>query len=274
MPSMLFLEAFGQFLPGTDPSGIDSDEEDLYSAFRARAELMGWSTTSGRRRPLLWEMNEAELTAGIDTSRLGWVQVGLDVGDFEPTRKRPAPVSGHGYASLGVRRRAIEPAVVLPALIQCLYDALSRFGVVEMSALQVTANYLEPRTQSHAGELISMLNWFNLTPNGKADALIAFDQQLLGGYTETELVASLQRTNTGSFEFGPVVVVPGQHSIKPGVEAPIRSIFAAHSGLGVSVTLPEWTASAAAWALAVVIDAALAMAPDVRNFAVRLTRVG
>ena len=114
-----------------------------------------------------------------------------------------------------------SPAVVLPALIQCLYDALSRFGFVDLSAFQVTANYLEPRTQSYAGDLISMLNWFNINPNGKADALIAFDQQLLGGHNEAELVTSLQRTNTGSFEFGPVVTVPGQHSIKVGVETPI-----------------------------------------------------
>ena len=84
--STLFLEAFGQLSPGTNL--IDAEEEDLYSVFRARAELMGWSTTSNRRRPMLWGMNEAELTAGTDASRIGWVQVGLDVGDLEPTRRR------------------------------------------------------------------------------------------------------------------------------------------------------------------------------------------
>ena len=44
--STLILEAFGQLSPGTNL--IDSEEEDLYSVFRARSELMGWSTTSGR----------------------------------------------------------------------------------------------------------------------------------------------------------------------------------------------------------------------------------
>ena len=270
MSSLLFVEAFGQLSPGTNL--IDSEEEDLYSVFRARAELMGWSTTSARRRPLLWGMNEAELTAGIDESRIGWVQVGLEVGDIEPTRVPSMPVLGYGYAPLGVRRRAVEPAVLLPALIQCFDDALRRFGVVELSGLQVTANFLEPRKQSYA-DLIGMLNWFNTTLKGRADALIAFDQELLGGHTETELVASLQWMNTGSFEFGPVVAVPEQHSIKAAVEAPIHSISPARSGLGVSVTLPEWTASAAAWVLAIVIDTARASAPDVRNFAVRVTRV-
>ena len=118
-----------------------------------------------------------------------------------------------------------------------------------------------------------MLNWFNTTPKGRADALIAFDEELLGGHAEAELVASLHRRNTGSFEFGPVVAVPEQHSIKVGVETPIRSISAARSGHGLSVTLPEWTASAAAWALAIVIDTARANAPDVSKFAVRVARV-
>ena len=40
--STLILEAFGQLSPGTNL--IDSEEEDLYSVFRARSELMGWST--------------------------------------------------------------------------------------------------------------------------------------------------------------------------------------------------------------------------------------
>ena len=101
--STLFLEAFGQLSPGTNL--IDAEEEDLYSVFRARAELMGWSTTTNRRRPMLWDMNEAELTVGVEASRIGWVQVGLNVGDLEPTRAPPAPVTGWGYAALGVRRR-------------------------------------------------------------------------------------------------------------------------------------------------------------------------
>ena len=272
MSSLLFIEAFGQLSRDTNLGGTVSDEEDLYSVFRARAELMGWSTTSARRS-LLWEMNEAELTAGIDSSRIGWVQVGLEVGDLEPTKVSSVPDSGYGYAPLGVRRRAVEPSVVLPALIQCSHDALCRFGVVELSGLQVTANYLDPWTQSYANRLVSGLNWFNTTLKGQAEAIIAFDQVLLGGHTEAELVASLQRKNTGSFEFGPVVAVPELHSIKVSSNTPHRCISHARSGLGVSVTLPEWTASAAAWVLAMVIDTARARTPEVSNFAVRVVRV-
>ena len=268
--STLFLEAFGQLSPGTNL--IDSEEEDLYSVFRARAELMGWTTTSAGRQ-LLWGMNEAELTAGSDASRIGFVQVGLQVGELERIEVPPPPSPGFHYARLGVRQRPLEPAMVLPALVQCFHDALRRFGTIELSGLQVTAYGLDLGARSPADHLVSGLNWFNLTPEGRADAFIAFDQELLGGHTEAELVASLRRRNTGSFEFGPVAAGPEQHAIQMSIDERIHSFSPARSGLGVRVTLPEWTASAVGWVLAIVIDRARAIAPDVRNFAVRVTRV-
>ena len=45
------------------------------------------------------------------------------------------------------------------------------------------------------------------------------------------------------------------------------------SALGVSATMPEWTANASGWVLASVNDAARAIAPGVEDFAVRITRV-
>ena len=63
---------------------------------------------------------------------------------------------------------------------------------------------LDPDTRSPAGDLVSALNWFNTTQKRKADALIAFNQELLGGQTEAELVAGIQWRNTGLFKFGPV----------------------------------------------------------------------
>jgi hypothetical protein len=95
---------------------------------------------------------------------------------------------------------------------------------------------------------------------------------LLGGQTEAELLASIERDKR-SFEFGPVVAVPEQDSVKNPFEMGWSSVSPARSGLGVSVTMPEWTASAVGWVLAKVIDAARASAPDVPNFAVRVTRV-
>ncbi len=270
MPT-LFLEAFGTLSEGADLITIDAQEEDLHSVFRERAELMGWATTSNDRSPspLLWAMEEAELTADTDLHSIGFAQVGLEVGPVEPV---DLP-SRSGYSPLPYRRRSAEPVLVLPALVQCFIDALSRFGVVELSALQVTAISLDPGTRSCAGYLASVLNWFNVTSKSRVNAVIAFDHGLLGGHTESELVANLQRWNDdGPFEFGAAVAVPERHMVKAPAETPFHPV-SPQSALGVSVTMPEWTPSAVGWVLANVIDTARAGEPDVSDFMVRVTRV-
>lgn len=266
----LILDAFGQLSLGTGV--IDSKEEDLYSVFHSRGELMRWLTTPDRPHRLLWGMNEAELTAETDESRIGFVQVALDVGEPERVEVVPPAPGYTGYAPLGVRYRSVEPALVLPALVQCFDDSLRRFGDIEMDGLQVTAYGLGSSAQSHAFDLVSALNWFNLIPKGKTEAIIAFDQEMLGGQTEAELTARL-RLRGAPFEFGPVVPVPERHAVKTSF-AWTPPISPARSGLGMSVSLPEWTASAIAWVLAAVIDGARTIAPDVSRFAVRVTRVG
>ncbi|MYC07513.1 MAG: hypothetical protein F4X57_10135 [Chloroflexi bacterium] len=269
MSTTLFLEAFGRL---SGPATIDSREEDLHSVFRERAELMHWATTYNDH-PLLWSMEEAEITADTDPHRIGWVQVGLDVNDFEPARPSSGPVQGWAYAPLAVHRRAIEPSLALPALVQCFHDALSRFGIVDMEGIQVTVSYLDAEPQPCLGYLVSVLNWFNTAADTRAEAIVAFDENFLGGHAEAELLGNLQWRNTGQFDFGPVVTAPGQHSIRIGAETPIRSISPARSGLGISVTLPEWTPSAAGWVLASVVDAARLINPNATDFALRLTRV-
>ena len=68
MPALLFVVVFGH-LSGS--ATIDSREEDLYSVFLSRSELMGWYISSTRHNPLIWNMHEAELTAESDVSRIG-----------------------------------------------------------------------------------------------------------------------------------------------------------------------------------------------------------
>lgn len=252
---MLFVEAFGQLSRDTGRTRSVAGE-DLYIVFSSHADLMSWSRTRGRsssseiagprERPVLWWMHEAELTAGDATSRIGWAQVGLETG--------------------------IEPATALPALIQCLVDALRRFGVVELSGLQVTASHLQPGTGSCAWDLVSGLNWFNTRPEARAEALLAFDKGLLRGRSDSEFVATLQRMGGGSFEFGPLVAVSQEDSIDVPSEAPIDVVLSP-AERGVSLRLPEWSASAAAWALATVFDTARSSEPGIRDFAARLSRV-
>ncbi len=75
MATNLFLEVFGHLFPHQVVIAVE--EEDLYSVFRERSELMGWSTTDTPHRPSFGDMHEAELTAGQGLGQIGWVQVGL-----------------------------------------------------------------------------------------------------------------------------------------------------------------------------------------------------
>ncbi len=257
----LVVEAFGRLLPDMGMPGPPNDEEDLYSVFNARAELMGWSTTGNDRpRSPLWgmndaglisgseanaetdaipflarRMNDAGLTSGSGASRLGWVQVGLDAG--------------------------VESVIALPALVSCFHDALRRFGVVELSGLQVTGHDLSISGSNH---LVAALNWFSVVPNARVDALVVIEDESLADRVADELVARLEWLNTGPFVFGRQVGVLDRHSgDAPGdVPSPGR--------LCVSVTLPEWTVGAAAWALATVIDQTGASGSDRRTLTARV----
>ncbi len=272
--STLFLEAFGQ-LSGLPT--IDSCEEDLYSVFSERAELMGWASTSNSHSRL-WAMEEAELTADTDPYRIGWVQVGLGVGPvpIEARRVQSAPLSGiSGWLTPSVRPRSTDPVQALAALVQCFSDSLCRFGEVELSGLQlqVTASYMETATVSSPSYLWSVRNWFNTNSKAGANAIVAFDQNLLGGHEVSELIATLQDRITCPFEFRTsATAVPEKHMVKVPDETPFYSA-APQLDTGVFVTLPEWTPSAIGWVLATVIDAARVSAPDVPDFAVRMTRV-
>ena len=104
--------------------------------------------------------------------------------------------------------------MVLPALVQCFSDALGRFGDVELSGLQVTATGLEAGAQSCLRYLVSVLNWFNTHSKAGAEAIVAFDQGLLGGHDVSELVATLLHRNIGPFEFRTFEDVQEQYMVK------------------------------------------------------------
>jgi hypothetical protein len=254
-PGTLFVEAFGRLSRRIGRPASLSDEGALYSIFSARADFMGWSTTPpttsssdvpGHARPALWSMEEAELTAGPGTARIGWVQVGLETG--------------------------VEPALALPALVQCFDDALRRFGEVELDALQVTATRLQPGRGTPFRRLVSALGWFSGTSQARTEAIVAIDEGLLHGRAASELVARLQEMHRGAFEFGPLVAVPPRDVIEVPPEAPMGA-HVSPAPWGVSVAMPEWTASAAAWVLALVVEATRIDGRGVPDFAIRLTRV-
>ncbi len=275
MSSTLFVEAFGQLSQDANlPGMILEEEEDLHSVFRERGELMRWSTTQDRSS-LLWDMEEAELTAGDGTSRIGWVQVGLNVGPVEPikvTQPQAPIVQGRRYEAFGAQQRAGYPVEVLPALIQCFDDSLRRFGDVEVSSFQVTASRMEHCIGDSIWYLVSVLNWFNLDGKAGADAIVALDQGLLKNHAVAKLVTGLQQRNNGTFEFRSVVDVPDECMVKVTTSDFLHPVTP-QSPHGVLVSLPEWTPSATGWVLASVINAARAIESDTKSFMIRITRV-
>ena len=268
--STLFLEAFGQL---SGPPTIDAEEEDLYSVFRTRSELMGWGAPSTDGRPLLWLMEEAEIIADADSDRIGFVQVGLGTGALE-TKGLPRLLrQGLSSFPLGMDRKSTDPVLALPPLVQCFGDSLSRFGDIDLSCFQVTAKRLNVNPARQLGHLVSMLGWFNTNLRERADALVSFDHNLLGGRDVSKLVENLQWRNTGSFRFNSVADVPEQHMVRVSDEEPSWLDRREASPFGVSVTMPEWTPSAAGWVLASVIDAARTIEPHPGSFTIRITRL-
>ena len=123
------------------------------------------------------------------------------------------------------------------------------------------------------GHLTSGLNWFDTPEQAGPSALVTFDRGFLGGESAVELASNIRRRNTGAFEFGDVVSVPERHRVRRPADTPRPDIPLEPSGLGVSVVLPEWTASAVGWTLATVVDVARVMAPETENFAVRVAQI-
>ncbi len=242
----LFVEAFGR-LSEYAASRPTRPGEDLYSVFSARADSMGWGGAPGRPQPVLWGMHEGDLTTGSGAGRIGFVQVGLEPG--------------------------VEPVTAMPPLLQCFDDGLSRFGAIEVKALQVTGMHLRS-SRSCVGDLVSWLNWYNAAPGPASTAVLAVDGDLFGHRPEAGLLANLQRWNTGGFEFGPLVDLEVGHLVEVSVGWGHLVPKVARSGFGVSVTMPEWTASAVGWVLASVLEAARPAAGEERGCAIRVTRTG
>ena len=254
--SLLFVEAFGNL--HQDENQANNDEEDLYSVFRARSELMGWSTTL-QQESLLWNMNEADLTIGDNTSRIGQVQVDLQNVSVILQNESSQSVQAPGFRPLGIFEDFEDPSAVLPALIQCFYDALQRFGKLELSGIQVTIQFFKPMSKSHLGTLVSSLNWFNAIQDGEEKAIITFQ-----GVAEDDLVAKLHQIVTGPFRFTNLGDLPEAYRAGAGSDAP--------SPDAVLVRMPEWSASAAAWVLALCVDTVCA-GKSCNDFVIRIMRL-
>ena len=297
MTPILILEAFGQ-LPATDLIQSERERERreresppkgavevgiLHRAFESRAELMGWSATSPRT-PLpspLWNMFEAGLTSdSVDASLIGWAYVGL-ANPIDLSRLLPEipEGAGAGWATFrsppSYKESTISLSTALPPLTQCLADALQRIGAADVSGFQLTCYgaHLQPRGR-YRSHLIGGASWFDVLPRrDSASAFVAFDVGFTGSSSIADLMRRTRYTNDFPFSFDVEQDVPEQHKVRIPGSTPFPDTPLEPSNTGISVSLPEWSASAAGWVLATVIDAAHTIAPDAEDFAVRITRV-
>ena len=297
MTPILILKAFGH-LPSTDLIESERERERrkwvdpprgaaeigiLHRAVEARAELMGWSTyDKSPPHPPLWNMFEAGLFDGEDDpSLVGWAYVGM-ANPINLSRQPlvPRPGTGVGWAAIqmppGYDESTTALPVALPPLVQCLDDALRRIGATDVSGHQLTCHHgnLRPSQRSR-GHLVSGISWFDVpAPDAMAvDALVAFDRGFLGDHSTSELVSRVERRDNGRFEFDLAPDLSDDHRVRVPGSSIMQSVAFEPSEIGLSVRMPEWSATAVGWVLATVVDAAHGIAPDVENFALRITRV-
>ncbi|MCY4619178.1 MAG: hypothetical protein OXD50_11630 [Chloroflexi bacterium] len=277
----IFVEAFGRLSIHKDRA-VDVLDEDLYSVFLARSQLMGWSTihssASLRGIPLLWGMNEAELTDEDDGPRIGFAQVGLDVGwgaDIVDQSELESPrLSGQrvGEPAPFPNRPTVpptDPVLAIPPLIQCLDDSLRWFGEAEVAAAQVTAIHIEPRQRSYLHRLVSVLNWFNIgTASERPRALVTVAADQWDAGKEADVVAAIHQRNTGSFQFGSLVTAAAEYAAD--TDWPWPQLV--RTNMGLDVSMPEWSGGAVGWVIGTVFDAALSLEQAPGSLSVRVSR--
>lgn len=291
MAALLVLEAFGE-LPSTGiitserarerrelegPPTAVAEVGFLHRTFEARAELLGWSG--------LWDLYEAGLvSSGADPSMIGWVYVGLASGadlsdlDPDPLELDPLDLSTAGWAVFtapaGDGAKTATLSAILPPLIQCLDDALRRIGATQISGFQLTCYGELPGEDGRNSHLNLGRDWFDLAGPAGVEALITFDRGFLGAGQSTGMMDHIRRRRTGTFRFGQVVTAPEPYQIRVSTNTPKPDVVFESSDFSLLVELPEWSPSAAAWALATVIDVALGYAETREGFVIRIGQVG
>lgn len=248
----LTLDGFGSFVSYPDNAAEVNEDGALWGAFMGTGELMRWSrefshASNDPPDTGLWWLEEAEFALSEGTSRIGFAQVGVD--------------------------QDVHVAPVLAPLCQCFDDSLRRFGEVDLRSVQFNARNLLPDRRAPDRPFIPPLGWFRMSQGPRMDAFIAFDSQFLQGHDEAEFMTKLQGWNSlGIFDFGQVAVCPPEQAITGRTAWPSgREIVPADRGIPVS--LPEWTPTSAAVAVAHVVERARGDGHAPADFAVRITRL-
>lgn len=293
MSATLIVDVFGNISPIPELVAPDSEfipdpdnplDGYLWGVFRPRSELMGWSGGEDQGKPFLWVVHEAELTFHQEESRIGWTQVGLDVGPVVAGSLDPStPIYVDGPFPKQDRSPAgwsafpmpdvpsTDPAVAIPPLVQCTTDAIRWFGDTDMSALQVTGIDVSSTKRPHEFQFASVLHWFH-APRSKPHtrAVVTVSADRWNDRMASALADDIGQWNSGSFEFGPLITVPEAHIPRPDMA--FTEWSSAVSNLGLPVSMARWDASSIGWIIARIFDLALALDRAPTNLAVRVTR--
>ncbi len=318
----MFVEAFGCLSPSMAIVSADDEDglmalvsadgepyyQDLYSTFLDRALLMGWDEERAygksvkERSNRLWGMEEAELTLDQAGSRIGFVQVGFDIGSGGSGTLDPStpiwdasPHHAHPDADLGeIGSPPIDPAVLstgtwaaypmpdappptpptigIPPLLQCVDDAIRWFGDTEISAYQLTGFELSPGQQSSVHELWGCLNWFRTGPSRPGtEAVVSMAADLWDERIASAVADEVCQMQSSPFEFEPLIAVADEHAART---TELRDEWAdLDSQPGLRVAMPQWSASAVGWIIALLFGVVLGQDPAPANLAVRVTRL-
>ena len=245
---------------------------------------MGWSGGESEGKPLLWAVHEAELTYHVEESRIGWAQVGLDVGSGiteigDRSTLDEGPPAGVDLSSadwaaypMPDAGPATDPAVAIPPLIQCVDDSLRWFGETELSALQVTGFNVSRTKRPYEFDSIDALSWFRAPSSAlNIPAVVTFAADRWDDRMAAAVADEVRQWNTGSFEFGSLVPVPGDYISRPEWMGVGWATDA--SNLGIPVSMAEWSASSIGWIIARAFDLTLSLDAAPANVAVRVTRL-
>ena len=286
MHPTLFVDAFGRLIPipeRVDPRQYVPNDvsETLWSAFRNRSAHMRWATDGSAGTSRVWDVQEAELTYHLGSSRIGFAQVGLEVKSATavmPSGPQPKldelppgiDLSQGGWAAVPTLDDAeppTEPAVAISPLIQCLDDSLRWYGETEVDAYQVTGYDLPPSQTKHP--LSSVLSWFcvpiaaDITP-----ATITLASSQGGDRLVSDVLDRIRGAGYVYFTIGPLVDAPDE--LAAGLDW--KWLQLSRGEVGIAVSLPEWSTAAAGWLIGTVFSAALSLesAPDALS--VRVSR--
>ena len=292
MSATLFVDAFGRLVPipervAPDPEYRPDPENPLdgylWAAFLNRSVQMRWSTEGSAGTSRVWDVEEAELTFHLGSSRIGFAQDGLEVKGATPDIARmrtlePPPDVGlsdversEGFwasvATLDDAAPPTPPGVAIWPLIQCLDDSLRWFGEAEISAYQVTGRNLPSGQSSHYPS--SELGWFCVpVPNERTSAVVTLASSQRRGDLVTDVFEHIRRYGHGFFTIGPLVGAPEE--IAAGLDWKWLGMRQAPDG--IAVTMPEWSTAAVGWVIGTVFEATLSLESPPQSLSVRLTR--